>query len=44
MWVGGFWTLATVPSPKSHAQLVGVPVDVSVKVTAEGDRAASAGE
>ena len=29
-------TVETVPSPKFHAQLVGVPVDVSKKVTANG--------
>ncbi len=35
VWVG-FWAVDLPPSPKSHAQLVGAPVEVSVKVTASG--------
>ena len=35
MWLG-LWSVEVVESPKSHAQEVGAPVEVSVKVTARG--------
>ncbi len=36
MWLGFCCVLTAVPSPKSHDHDVGLPVDVSVKVTASG--------
>ena len=35
MWLG-FWRLDVPPSPNVQDQLVGLPVDVSVKPTASG--------
>jgi hypothetical protein len=32
----GFWAVEVSPSPKVHSQLVGVPVEVSVKSTVNG--------
>jgi hypothetical protein len=36
VWAGGDWTVEVPPSPNVHAQLVGVPVEDSVTVTARG--------
>ena len=35
-WWVGFWTVSVAESPKSHSQLVTVPVDRSVKSTLKG--------
>ena len=35
VWLG-FWSVLVVPSPKFQDQLVGVPVEESVKFTASG--------
>ena len=36
MWLPGLWVVLLVPSPKSHAQVVTLPVVVLVNVTLSG--------